>query len=377
MSDQGPPGYSDPRWLPLVLSILAGLVAFISLASGAVFGYQALVEHEASLADLLSMLARLAWGLGLSGVLLGLAALIRRGRGSWPALPASEHSPLIEEGDGEASGDLPSVVPVQKASADGEADPSVTDEMLYLLREVADNSLLTDDEKRAKLERRRARERRSAISHVEELINQSDYRGAREACQKLLDSVGRDAEFEQLAQRVEQARAASEAKDLAEARRKVSDLMSISAWDRAAKVVAELRANHPDSEKVVELSKWIEHERQTFETQQRRRMYAEIDRHTSRRQWREALNAAQLLIDRYGDSPEAEAIRPKLDTLSANAEIQERQALESQIKDLIKKHRFAEAVDLARNVIQTYPHSPQADVLRSQLPRLEKKAAKG
>ena len=83
---------------------------------------------------------------------------------------------------------------------------------------------------------------------------------------------------------------------------------------------------------------------------------------------------ARTLLDEYPDSAEATAVRGQMETLEANAEIETRQELENEIKDLIKHRRFAEALDLANQVITNYPESPQAEALRSQLPRLRQRA---
>ncbi len=51
-----------------------------------------------------------------------------------------------------------------------------------------------------------------------------------------------------------------------------------------------------------------------------------------------------------------------------------RQKLEARIMDFAKHGRYLEAVELAKKVIEKYPTSPQAEALRSQLPRLEELA---
>ncbi|RMF84901.1 MAG: hypothetical protein D6744_02295, partial [Planctomycetota bacterium] len=58
-----------------------------------------------------------------------------------------------------------------------------------------------------------------------------------------------------------------------------------------------------------------------------------------------------------------------------NAQIRERQQMEAEIRDLIKQHRFDGALRVARSLLEQYPTSPQAEVLREQLPKLEQKAA--
>jgi Flp pilus assembly protein TadD len=60
----------------------------------------------------------------------------------------------------------------------------------------------------------------------------------------------------------------------------------------------------------------------------------------------------------------------QIPTLETNWEIEKRQRLEAQIMDLAKRGRYMEAVELARKVIERYPDSPQAEALRLRLDRL-------
>lgn len=249
------------------------------------------------------------------------------------------------------------------------------DEALSLLREIAENSLLNDEQRRQKLQRRRDRARRETINRVEDLIRDGRFEQARKACNALVDRYGPDAGIDDLIHRVEQARATAEAEDIQVAKKRVADLVSLAAWENAEHVASALVSKYPNSQAARELRRSVDHERITYEEQQRRRLMNEIDRLIQRKQWREALETAEKLLQRFDGTPEADTVKPQLETLRANAEIQERQTLESQIKELIKRHRFAEAVELANKVIERYPTSPQADALRSQLPRLETKAA--
>ena len=63
-----------------------------------------------------------------------------------------------------------------------------------------------------------------------------------------------------------------------------------------------------------------------------------------------------------------------LTLLTANADIQSRQALEQQLKELVRQHQYWDALALARRIISEHPLSPQASALRGQLPRLEELA---
>jgi len=363
--------------LTFLLLVLAAVVVVATLGGLVSIGYECLLaERIPASRAVFQALRLLVGGMGAAGIMLGLAAVIHYVRRLTLALePAKGNNPSAPGGGNAAPVTMvPLDVPNATAGTQSRVGSEVEEEMLRLLREINDNSLLSEDQKRAKWERRCKEERQAAIDRVEALARQGDFPLAFRICRELTDRHGQDDQIDSLAKRVEQARAAAEAKDVADARQKVRDLMSISAWERAEAIATDLVQKHPRSDEARQLPDLIVRERQTFEQQQRRRIFADIEKHTIRRQWKEALVAARMLVDRHNGSPEAQAVLPKLQTLEANAEIQERQTLETQIKDLVKRHRFDEAATLARHVIQTYPDSPQADVLRSQLPRLEEKA---
>jgi len=71
---------------------------------------------------------------------------------------------------------------------------------------------------------------------------------------------------------------------------------------------------------------------------------------------------------------DSETLRAQLPTIQNNAEVEERQEIESQITDLAKHGRYIEAYNLARHLVDKFPDSPQADVLRPQLTRLKELA---
>jgi replicative superfamily II helicase len=116
-------------------------------------------------------------------------------------------------------------------------------------------------------------------------------------------------------------------------------------------------------------------ERDRAEAEQRARLMAQAQDASHRRDWDAALNLANLIIERYPHSLEAEGLRQQLPTLRENAEILARQKLEARYIDLVKAHRYAEALQIAREVASAYPYSVQAERLREQIPQLETKLA--
>jgi hypothetical protein len=92
---------------------------------------------------------------------------------------------------------------------------------------------------------------------------------------------------------------------------------------------------------------------------------------------RAALEGAQKLLEAYPTHARANKIRQQLKTIAYNAEVEERQEHEMRIQQLVRGRRFAEAVELAEDVMKRYPGSPQAQSLDEMLPKLRDLAEHG
>ena len=110
---------------------------------------------------------------------------------------------------------------------------------------------------------------------------------------------------------------------------------------------------------------------------ERARLMSRAQSATDQHNWREALRWVEQVLGKYPHSAEAHDLRLQLPTLKLNAEIQARQQMEADIRDLIHAQKFGEALRVARQLLNDYPDSPQAQVLREQMPRLEQRAAEG
>ncbi len=360
----------------LVLAVIVGLSTVVGV--GWMVDHFIQAGRAAAPANIFMVLALLMGGLSVVAILVGLAVGIHYAHRLTVSVRRIEYREETEPSSNDTvMGMVSPSVATHSQALQTEPRSAVLDEMLKLLREVAENSLLTDDQKRLKLERILTSERRHFNARIDQFLTAGEYHRARELWQEMADRLGQDDEIRGVGERIEQTRSAAEAGDLAEAKRKVQDLMSISAWDRAKEVAEEVAAKHPESPKTRDLRALVDREHELFEQQQLRRIYGDLQKFVGRRQWKEALAAAHSLLEHYGQSKEADLVRSQIETLEANAEIQERQTLENDIKELIRKHRFSEAAEIARHVIETYPDSPQAEMLRSQLSRLEEKATVG
>ena len=249
------------------------------------------------------------------------------------------------------------------------------DELVVLMREVRDISLLNDEQRSLRLQAQGKAVLSLLQREVPVLLREHNWIEARNRVEEARERFPSFSEWDALERQIERMRSQVEAHDIEAAERQIEDLTSLGAWDRVAEVVNELLERHPEAPRANELAQRLRAQRNQAEAEQRARVMAQAQEASNNREWKAALAAATSLIQRYPRSPEAQALRMQLPTLQENAEIQTRQQMETQIRDLIKEHRFDEALRVAHELLEQYPESPQAGVLRDQLPRLEEKAA--
>jgi len=254
-------------------------------------------------------------------------------------------------------------------------DSDVLDELVVLMREVRDISLLTEEQRSLRLQAQGKAVLSLLQREVPMLLREHNWIEARNRVEEARERFPNFSEWDELEQKIEEMRMQVEAHDIEAARRQIDDLSSLGAWDRVAEVLNELLERHPDSIKANELAERLRTQRNKAEAEQRARLMAQAQEATNRREWKAALAAATTLIQRFSRSPEAQALRMQLPTLRENAEIQARQRMEAEIRDLIKQQHYDEALRITHELLGQYPDSPQAAVLREQLPRLEERAA--
>lgn len=244
-------------------------------------------------------------------------------------------------------------------------------EAIALLRDIRDHALLSDAQRAEKLERIAADDIARGGQRIDSLLEAGQFVAALQIVLELKRRFPTREELGPLGERVESARARGEKADVAAMTRRVDELISMSAWERAVAAAAELLETHPGSAEAEQLVARVERERDLFLSEQKQHMAAEVHRLCNRKRWREALAATRTFIERFPKSTDAETFRMQLPTLTNNAEVEDRQAIEAEITEMAKHARYIEAYNLALHLIQTYPDSAHADALRSQLPRLK------
>jgi len=181
----------------------------------------------------------------------------------------------------------------------------------------------------------------------------------------------------QLQLKLADSRSAIHDEDVQQVRARVAELMAAAAFDKAEGVAADLVATHPDSSQAVSLLQTVRREAAAFSEERRHRLIDEIRRFADTRQWRHALDAAKRLSENHADSPEAREIASMLPTLAENARLEEVRGLRDQIADFVKRRRFAEAAEIAQDLIRRFPDTQAAVQLREELGRLRARVASG
>lgn len=358
-----------------------GRVAAVAMVvGGGLLAAVAIVWAIAAFAQL-SQMSELPGGgqaLAIASVVLGLLAIWGLGLLLWGAAEILRKLHDVAEAlreSGSLTGALgPRAQPGGTAGADG-VQTQQFEELLHVVRELRDISLLSEPERTLRSQVESSELARRLESEVPVLLREHDWQEARRRVQRARQRFPALTTWVALEQQIEQARQALEAHDVEAATREVNDLGALGAWDRAFDVVRHVQQRHPGAAQVVELVRRVTTGRDKAAAEERARLMARAQEATTRRDWKEALRLVEIVVERFQNSPEAHDVRQQLPTLRMNAEIQMRQQMEAEIRELVKEHHYGEALRKARELIERYPNSPQAAALREQLPRLEEKAA--
>lgn len=245
------------------------------------------------------------------------------------------------------------------------------DELAVLLREVRDISLLDADQRRMRLQVQGRAVLEMLQREVPTLLREHNWIEARNRVQDARQRFPTVGDWDQLEKQIEEMRSQVENADIEQGERQIGELVSLGAWERVAEVVAELLKRHPDSKRCHDLAAKLRVERARAEADQRGRLMAQAQEAANKKDWRTALTMANTMVQRYPRSPEAQALHIQLPTLRENAEIQTRRQLEQQYAELRREHKLADALRIAKEVVELYPSSPQAEVLRAQIPKLK------
>lgn len=354
-------------WIGFPMALVWGFSAIFQLSEAPVPTSQAAVA-AGSAREFLTILAIMIAGLCGSVLLLGAGELLRQFDAFLAvyedrATDARVQALVAPDRAGQPAGE-----PISAHSMD---------ELVLLLREVRDISLLNDAQRGQRLAAQSRAVEEILEREVPALLREHNWIEARNRVQEARARFPNNTAWDKFERQIEQMRTQVEEHDIEAADRQVADLTALGAWDRVAEVVNELLQRHPDSIKVIEMSQRIRASKNKADAEQRARLMAQAQEATNKRDWQTALQCAITLAQRFPRSPESQALRMQLPVLRENAEIQARQRMEAEIREHVRQHRYSEALRMAQEVIEQYPGSPQAEALREQLPKLQEKVTPG
>lgn len=344
------------------LSGLVGAAAAVALLRASLTGGAATFE-----AGLWSA-ACLSGGLAAAGMLAALAWLIgaqHRAAGvGWQML--STLKAIMQSQAAE--------VPIAHAVEDVHSEPPDSQTLAQLLSELRElNATMLMSDKQLQIKRSH-RQKLTADALADDIAAATDaerFARAAELLEDLKGQVPDEPRYNQLKDALVQARNKSQAADVAAVKDRAEDLMAVGAFDQAIRVAEELLDKHPAVPEAIGLLDHVKRERDMLMAEQRRGLYAEIERHADKRQWPQAVEAAKKLLAEHAGSDEADAVAAKMSTLEDNARLAEARQLRDSVRDLLNRRRYGEALEVARELTDRFPETQAAAELREQLQRLE------
>ena len=165
-----------------------------------------------------------------------------------------------------------------------------------------------------------------------------------------------------------------EVKLFAAQKQRIENMMSVAQFARAEKLAQALLAAVPNSSEAEALLDTVRRESCAFRTEQQSRLFGEFQRWTESRQWIKAMAVGEQLLEKYAASGQAKKVAASMPTVRKNAQFEEARTLRDRIRDLIKRKRYSEAVDVADDLIRRFPNTQVAKQLQSLLPDLKRRS---
>lgn len=360
----------ENRWqkvlshLPMALTILAAVLTLV----GFVLGLSLVANGRPHLAlwggVVLSITTLLVVGAGLCGMLL---------------LAHTVAEQVAQLSDRTSSLDQRTAVLAEQAVAQSQREAlagqrRMEPEMRNLLLEIRETLLLPEPERQRRYERLMEREFQRGLTTAEQLVASRDFGRARDILVMLAERFGTNDRHREMQEKLERAAESARTSDIADANRRAEDQMAMAKWDTAEAIARELADKYPLASDPAALIIRVQRERKLYEQRHRQRLHGEIQELVRQRRWQEAADAARNFVENFPTGPDSDALRGQMETLQANADIQQRQMLEQQLKDFLRRQQYWDALGLARRILNEHPLSPQANALRGQIARLEELA---
>ena len=348
----------DPAWLtdalsPALLKLLVGVASACVL-----LGLAALVRALASVAEQRRVEAG---GTGASDVSTrALDDLTESVNTLTRQLDARDSDRLVSPGDTAQS-------PLPQASSLNE---KLLERMVFLLEEMRETSMMDEAQRRERLLALFQRRKHASLADISRHVHHEEWARADQLLLQLERQHPGDTELVEARSVLEVARGAAERRTLELVRGKVEDDMAVGSWDQALNDIRQFALNFPANSDGRTLLARVTRERELFRESTVQRFYEEAKYELERRNWRRALSAVQKLSERYPDHAKTQKLRPQFRTIQENAEIEERQEMESRIRELVQGKRFSDAIALSEDLLRRFPKSPQADAIEELLPKM-------
>jgi len=249
------------------------------------------------------------------------------------------------------------------------------EEVVSLLSEIMENTLLDDTAKAAKMESARKQRQQALRREIEALIKAAKFRDAHDRLEEFrLRYADRAPQVQEMEGQLSEALRQHEHAEISRVNEQIQRYIGLGLWERAMEIARALAEQFPENPEAARLPETVRREQATNKRQEQQRLYREIEHLVARKHWRQAMRTAETLIQNHPDSPEANRLREQMDELKRNAAIAERKEWETRIADHIQTGRHREAYDLAIELMQKYPDSPQAEEIRKRLDQLKARA---
>ncbi len=354
-----------PHWATTILSVFAICAWVVGLAAlaGGVWAVVAMTDDVQGWYLLAGGLITFAAYMVVGAVSLGSSLIVKYTFSTAVSAKLTERTMrdfLQKREAGPAAGDM--------------GNSASHEEVVSLLAEIMENTLLDENEKAAKRQLAKKHRQQALSREIDALIKAAKYREAQQRLEEFRVRYADSREIGELEARLSEALRQHEQSEIAHIGEQVERYMSLGLWERAMEVARRLAEQYPENADAQRLPETVRLEQQSHQREEQRRLYREIEHLASRRHWREALRAARTLLENHPDSPEAHAIQGQLEELERNASILERREWEARITEHVQTGRHREAYDLAVELMEKYPDSPQAAAIRQRLDQLKLRA---
>jgi len=247
-------------------------------------------------------------------------------------------------------------------------------EVVSLLSEIMENTLIGEEEKSAKRQLAKKHRQQALRREIEALINAAKYRDAQERLEEFRARYADSNQVAELEARLSESLRQHEQTEITAITDQIHRYMGLGLWERAMEMARGLAEQYPENPDAARLPETVRLEQEGSSRQEQQRLYREIEHLAARRHWRQALRVAESLLEKHADSPEAHALAGQVEELRRNAAVMERREWETRIAEHVQTGRHREAYALAMDLVEKYPDSPQALDIRQNLEQLKARA---